>query len=215
MSGSDASRPLGTMPIDEFLDLLASPSPTPGGGGIAALAGATAAGLVSMVCHLTLGREKYASVQGEVKELLSKAEGLRDRLHQAIDGDSQAYSAVMDAYKLPKATEEEKRARSARIQETTLEASRVPLEIARNSVLVLELALPAARITNVQAVGDAIMAGYLAESAARGLIANIEINLRGVKDREAAGRLNAEGQALLEGIGEKLAAVVRAGMSRL
>ena len=203
------------MPMDEFLDTLASPSPAPGGGAIAAMVGATAAGLVSMVCHLTLGRKKYASVQDEVEDLLSQAEKLRSRLHDAVDGDARAYSAVLDAYKLPKDTEDEKGTRAARIQETTLEASRVPLEVARDCVGVLELSLPAARITNEQAVGDAIMAGYLAESAVRGLVANIDINLRGVKDREAAGSLNAEGQALLEGIADKLAAVVEAGMSRL
>lgn len=215
MSGPDTPSPLGTMPIDEFLDTLASPSPTPGGGAIAALVGATAAGLISMVCHLTLGRKKYASVQDEVEDLLSRAEELRARMQDAVDGDARAYSAVIEAYKLPKGTEEETRTRASRIQETTLEASRVPLEVARDCVGVLELSLPAARITNVQAVGDAIMAGYLAESAARGLVANIDINLRGVKDREAADSLNAEGEALLEDLGEKLAAVVQAGMSRL
>ena len=75
MNPNSTTGPLGTLPIDRFLDMLASPSPTPGGGGIAALAGAMAAGLISMVCHLTIGKEKYAGVQQEVKDLLAEIGG--------------------------------------------------------------------------------------------------------------------------------------------
>jgi methenyltetrahydrofolate cyclohydrolase len=206
---------LGTLPIDRFLDELASPSPTPGGGGIAALAGAMAAGLVSMVCHLTVGKEKYADVQDEVKELLRQSDQLRHRLHQLVDEDARAYDGVMAAYRLPRSTEEEKRARSARIQHASIEASKVPLEAARECARVIELCMPAARITNVQAIGDVSMAAYLAEGAIRGLADNIDINLRSVKDREVVDELNSEARRLTEGVSEKVLAAVQAGMARL
>ena len=206
---------LGTLPIDQFLDLLASSSPTPGGGGVAALVGALAAGLISMVSNLTIGKERYADVQEEVKELLARSEELRARLHSLIDEDARAYELVMAAYRLPKDTEEEKKARSARIQQATIEASRVPLETAKECARVLDLAGPAARITNAQAIGDVIMAAYLAEAALKGAVDNIYINLRGVKDQEAVGKLKEEAQAVSQGQREKVEAAVRDGMARL
>ncbi len=211
----DAARPLATMPIDQFLDILASPSPTPGGGGIAALAGSLAAGLISMVCNLTLGKEKYAAVQDQVRDLLAESETLRRELLQMVDADAQAFNQIMEGYRLPKATEEEKRVRSARIQEATLEASRVPLEIARKCSRVIDLAEPAGRITNVQAVGDVAMAAYLAEGALRGAVINIDINLRSVKDQEAVRQLNEQAQALLPGLQERVQRAIQNGMARL
>jgi methenyltetrahydrofolate cyclohydrolase len=206
---------LGTLPIDRFLDELASPSPTPGGGGIAALAGAMAAGLVSMVCHLTIGKERYADVQDQVKELLQESDQLRHRLHELVDEDASAYDQVMAAYRLPRSTDDEKRARSARIQEASIEASRVPLEAARECARVIDLCMPAARITNVQAIGDVAMAAYLAEGAIRGLADNIDINLRSVKNQEVVDELNSEARRLTEGLSEKVLAAVQAGMARL
>ncbi|MHB1160494.1 MAG: cyclodeaminase/cyclohydrolase family protein [Chloroflexota bacterium] len=215
MDPDGTPRTLGTMPIDQFLDLLASPSPTPGGGGIAALAGALAAGLISMVSNLTVGKEKYAGVQEEVKSLLAESENLRRELLQLVDADAQAFNQIMEGYRLPKATEEEKRIRSARIQEATLEASRVPLEIARKCARIVELAGPAARIINVQAIGDVAMAAYLAEGAVRGAVINIDINLRSVKDQEAVAQLNGQAQALLPDLQEKVNGAVRDGLARL
>jgi len=215
VNSSEAPGPLGPMPIDQFLDLLASSNPTPGGGGIAALTGATAAGLISMVCNLTIGKSKYSGVEAEVKALLGQSERLRNRLHQLVDEDARAYGQVMDAFKLPKSTEVEKAARSARMQEATVEASRVPLEIAIECARVVDLAEPAARLTNVQAIGDVAMAAYLAEGALRGAVINIDINLRSIKDREAVKSLLDEAKALEEGLHEKVQAIIQEGMSRL
>ena len=215
MTLNESPAPLGTMPIDEFLDLLASSNPTPGGGGIAALTGATAAGLISMVCNLTIGKAKYAGVENDVKVLLAQSEKLRARLHQLVDEDASAYSQVMDAFKLPKNTDQEKAARVARIQEATIEASRVPLDIAKECARVVDLAGPAARLTNVQAIGDVAMAAYLAEGALRGAVINIDINLRSVKDREAVKGLLDESTALEQGLRDKVRATIQEGMSRL
>ncbi len=215
MNFHDTAGNLGTMPIDRFLDVLASSSPTPGGGGIAALAGALSAGLISMVCNLTVGKEKYTAVQGEVQAILAQSEQLRTRLHTLVDADAEAFGQIMDAYKMPKATDEEKRARSARIQDATIAASKVPLEIARECARVIELAGPAARTTNTQAIGDVAMAAYLAEGALRGAVINIDINLRSVKDRDAADRLNEQAKALTEGLSEKVQKAVQDGLARL
>jgi len=215
MNPGDSPSSLGTMPIDQFLDLLASSSPTPGGGGIAALAGALAAGLISMVCNLTVGKEKYAEVQDEVKAILAQSEDLRRRLHLLVDADAQAFNRIMDAYRMPRATEEEKQARTARIQEATIAASQVPLETARECARIVDLAGPAARTTNVQAIGDVAMAAYLAEGALRGAVVNIDINLRSVKDKETVRKLNEEARALTIGLREKVDQAVREGLARL
>jgi methenyltetrahydrofolate cyclohydrolase len=203
------------MPIDRFLELLASSSPTPGGGGIAALAGAMAAGLISMVSNLTIGKPKYADVQEDVKSILARSEKLQTRLHQLVDADAQAFGRIMEGYRLPKNTDEEKQLRAAHIEEATLEASRVPLEIARLCSEVIDLALPAAQTTNVQAIGDVAMAAFLADGALRGAVINVDINLRGVKDRTAADDLNQQAQALLPGLQEKVEQAIQTGMSRL
>ncbi len=215
MNSSGAPGHLGTMPIDRFLDLLASSNPTPGGGGIAALVGAQAAGLISMVCNLTIGKAKYADVEADVKALLAQSEELRHRLHRLVDEDANAYSGVMDAYKLPKDTDEQKAARSARIAEATVEASRVPLEIARQCARVIDLSLPAARLTNVQAIGDVAMAAYLAEGALQGAVINIDINLRSVKDRATVQGLLDAANALSKGQRVKVESIIQEGMSRL
>ncbi len=215
MDSNQTPGSLGTMPIDRFLDLLASSNPTPGGGGIAALAGALSAGLISMVCSLTIGKAKYADVQDEVKALMAKSEELRARLHALVDEDARVYSQVMDTYKLPKDTDEQKQARSARIQDATIEASKVPLDIAKECARVIELAEPAARITNVQAIGDVAMAAYLAEGALQGAVVNIDINLRSIKDRDRIAGLLDEANALAVGQREKVEAIVQLGMSRL
>lgn len=215
MDPNETNGTLGTMPIDRFLHLLASSNPTPGGGGIAALAGALSAGLISMVCNLTIGKPRYADVEDEVKALLAKSEELRSRLHAMVDEDARAYSGVMDAYKLPKDTDERKQARSARIQETTIEASQVPLDIARELARVINLAGPAARLTNVQAIGDVAMSAYIAEGALQAAVVNIDINLRSIKDREAVQPLLDEAFALGKGQREKVEAAVQEGLARL
>ncbi|MGI5835374.1 MAG: cyclodeaminase/cyclohydrolase family protein [Chloroflexota bacterium] len=215
MTANESPQHLGSMPIDRFLNILSSSSPTPGGGAIAALAGSLSAGLISMVCNLTVGKEKYAAVQEEVNSILAQSEELRTRLHRLVDADAEAFGQIMDAYRLPKATEEEKQVRSTRIQEATIAASLVPLEIARDCARVVDLALPAARVTNAQAIGDVAMAAYLAEGALRGAVINIEINLRAVKDKETVDRLNEQAQALTVGLSEKVQKAVQEGLARL
>ena len=113
--------------IEPFLDQLASSAATPGGGSAAAIIGAMGAALVSMVCHLTIGKKKYAEVEDEMQDVLAKTEALRKKLTGMIQDDVKAFDAVMGAYGMPKETDAEKAARSAAIQDALKLATEVPL----------------------------------------------------------------------------------------
>ncbi|HTP37843.1 MAG TPA: cyclodeaminase/cyclohydrolase family protein, partial [Methyloceanibacter sp.] len=126
--------------VDDFLDALASSSATPGGGSAAAILGAMGAALVSMVCNLTIGKKKYADVEGEMKDVLGKAETLRHRLTGMIEDDVKAFDMVMGAYGMAKETDAEKVAREKAIQAALKQATEVPLACARVAREVIELA---------------------------------------------------------------------------
>src|SRR5437763_16144140 len=104
---------IGEVSVREFSEQLASKAPTPGGGSAAALAGALGAGLVSMVCNFTVGRERYADVEEEMQALLRRSEALRTALEQAVEDDVTAYGSYSEASKLPRESEDEQRARTA------------------------------------------------------------------------------------------------------
>src|SRR5919199_1882332 len=103
----------GELSVRDFSAQLASKQPTPGGGSAAALAGALGAGLVSMVCNFTVGREKYADVEEEMQAVLGRSEELRGELEQAVEDDVAAYGSYSRASKLPRETDEEQSARAA------------------------------------------------------------------------------------------------------
>src|SRR5207248_2106052 len=120
-------RMLVKMTVDDFIGQLASASPTPGGGSASALAGAMAAAMVEMVCNLTVGREKFRDVEGEMRTVLARARELREEMLAAVDEDTRSYNAVSEAYKLPRETDSQKAERSAAIQSALKRASEVPL----------------------------------------------------------------------------------------
>src|SRR6266498_4103897 len=115
-----------------FIEELAAPTATPGGGSAAAYAGAMGAGLVAMVAGLTIGKKKYAEVEAQMQAIRVRAESLRKELTQAVEDDSSAFEAVMGAFRLPKGTDEEQTKRNAAIHVATLNAARVPLQVAKN-----------------------------------------------------------------------------------
>lgn len=180
---------LAALSVEEFLRRLASGDPTPGGGAASALAGALGASLVSMVCNLTLGRERYASFEADATELQAQADGLREQLQRGIDEDAAAYGRVIATYRLPRGTDEEKAARSEAIQAATLEAAEVPLSLAEASARVIDLAERALGRTNPNAASDLAVAALLGVSALDGTAANVEINLSSLKDDAAKARL--------------------------
>lgn len=166
----------------EFLTALASSAPAPGGGGGAAMAGALAAALASMVANLTIGKEKFAQQEPEVKALLEEAEEVRQRLLGLVEDDADVFNSFMSCYKLPKATEEEKAARTAAIRSAAKEAADVPLAIARASYKVLTLAERLVRIGNPGVITDGACSALLARAALRCAEYNVRINLGLTKD---------------------------------
>jgi len=182
-----------------FLDALASSAPAPGGGSVSALSGALGAALVSMVCNLTLGKNKYADVQDDISALVERSEALRHELTDLLQADVVAYTGVSQAYKLPRDTPEEKAARSAAIQEALKKATVVPMQIAETCVKVLDLCTPAAEKGNVYAVSDAGVAALMAEAGLRSAALNVLININAIKDREFADKMGAKLDGLLEG----------------
>ncbi len=175
----------------DFLEDLASASPTPGGGSAAAYAAAMGAALVAMMARLTLGKKKYADVEEEMQAILAQAESLRAALTRAVEEDAAAFEAVMAAFKLPKGTDEEKKARAQAIQEATLRAARVPLETARRAVEVMALAERAASLGNVNAVTDAASGAAMARAALTAASYNVRVNLSALKDEAAVAEMRA------------------------
>jgi len=169
-------------PIRHFLDKLASKSPEPGGGSVAALTGALGAGLVSMVCSLTLGKEKYKDVQPQVEALIKESEKLRIEMQDLIQKDTEVYGGLSEVYKMPKNTDAEKAARTAQMQVALKKACQVPFEIGLKSLEVAQLAQRAAEIGNVAAVSDAGVAVLLAQACAQSAALNVKINVNSIKD---------------------------------
>ncbi len=177
------NQPAGVDPCLTFLDDLASDQPAPGGGSAAAYAGAMGAGLVAMVARLTIGRKKFESVESQMGGILEESERLRQILTAAVAADAASFEDVMAAFRLPKATDEEKAARSAAIQAATLEAAQIPLETARKSLRVIQLAVQAASLGNPNAITDAGTAASMAVAAIQSAGYNVRINTLSLKDQ--------------------------------
>jgi len=168
--------------LQVYLDDAASKKPAPGGGSVSACVGALGAALVSMVCNLTLGKEKFAGVQAEIAALVAAAEAARARLEKLLQEDTTAYSGVIQAYKLPKETDEEKAARTAAVQAGLIIAANVPLEICKVALEVCRLSKTAAELGNPGAVTDAGIGAILGEAAVVGGALNVRINLGSIED---------------------------------
>jgi len=171
-------------PLRKYLDEAASGSPTPGGGSVAALAGALGAALTSMVCNFTVGKKKYKDVEAEVARILSEAEELRGKLLELMVEDTRVYGQVSAAYAMPRDTPEEKDARSEAIQSALKVAMGAPLEAAICCHKILKLNEPLVEKGNQNLISDVGVAVLLAESAMRSAILNVEINLSYIKDEK-------------------------------
>ncbi len=171
------------MKISDFLEELGSNSPAPGGGSISALAGALAGALTAMVCRLTIGNSKYEEVKSEIEGILEEADSLRNILACCVDADTEAFNKVMAAYKLPKATDEEKAVRTNAIQRSMQHAANLPLDVAECCLKVLAMAGRVLTIGNANAASDAAVAGLMAHAGLHGALYNVKINLGSIKDQ--------------------------------
>ena len=181
----------------QFLDALAAGTPTPGGGGAAAVMGAMGAALVSMVANLTIGKKGYEAVEADMKALLDASEALRRRMQAMVAEDAQAFDSLMAAYRLPKASDDEKAARGAAIQQGLKAATLAPMSCARASAEGVRLAQQAVEKGNLNVISD-VGVGVLASwTALRSAALNVHINVPQIKDGEFKDRVLSELDALL------------------
>ncbi len=173
---------LTDLTIKDFLKKTASNSPVPGGGSIAALSGAISASLLEMVANLTIGKKGYEEFAEEMKEISIAVLEYRNRLIADIDKDSNAYDAVMAAYRLPKSNDEERDRRSGAIQEALKNAVLVPLEVAKMGLDLIKLAGNIVRDGNKNAITDGAVAAMMARTALLSALFNVKINLSSIKD---------------------------------
>ena len=176
----------GSAARQSFLDELAAGTPTPGGGSAAAYAAAMAAALVAMVARLTIGKKKYAAVEARMQAIAAQADALRAALAAAVERDARVFEAVLAASRLPKQTEADEAERQAALEGATREAAAVPLDVARQAALTIELAAEVAETGNANAVSDALSAAALAHAGLMAAAANVRVNAAGLRDSSAA-----------------------------
>ncbi|MCP4625415.1 MAG: cyclodeaminase/cyclohydrolase family protein [bacterium] len=169
--------------ITDFLQKTASGTPVPGGGSVSALSAALGAGLTEMVANLTVGKKGYEAVESEMKDIAATVQGLRDKLVTEVDKDSNAYTDVLAAFKLPKTTEKEQEQRKQAIQDAMKNAARIPLGVAYDALQVMDLAEKVIRNGNRNAASDGAVGTMMARTAVLGALFNVKINLASVKDK--------------------------------
>ncbi|HEY9900621.1 MAG TPA: cyclodeaminase/cyclohydrolase family protein [Pantanalinema sp.] len=181
-NASLSAKPLVELPVNDFLRRLAGSDPTPGGGSASALSGAVAASLVSMVGGLTTGRAGFEEVAETIEIMVEQGHQIAGVLGAAVDRDAAAYDQVTAAFKLPKATDAEKTARSQAIQAAMTHAADVPFEVAEECLAAAELAMIALEKGNPNATSDAAVALLHALTGLEGAVLNVAINLDSIKD---------------------------------
>ena len=173
---------LKDLTIEEFAKVTASDAPAPGGGSVAAAAGSLAAAHAEMVANLTIGKEKYAEAENEMRELAEKGQAIREKLIADIQRDSSSFNLYMAALRMPKDTEEEKAARREAMQRGLKEAAVVPLSVAETAAEIFPLAEAAVARGNANAVTDGLVSAMMARTAVLSALLNVKINLNSIKD---------------------------------
>lgn len=201
--------------VQAYLDALASRDATPGGGSAAAVLGAQGAALVAMVCHLTIGKAKYAEVEADMQRLLQQSEQLRSELTGMIKADMDVFDGLMACYGLPKATDAEKAIRSQQIQSVLQQAIEVPLACAKACVAVIVLSEEAAEKGSTAVISDAGVAVMSAYAGFKSAALNVEINAASLKDTDLAATKRDALQQLSMGLEARVEAVYALVQSRL
>ena len=194
-----------------FGDDLSSSAPVPGGGSAAAYAGAMGAGLAAMVGRIA---ERKGPTEATTA-LIAEADNLRADFIRLVDDDSAAYARVAEAMKLPKASDDEKRARTERLQAALLAASRVPLEVAKTSRRLLDLCERTVQSAASATVSDVGVGALLAETALRGAALNVMINLASVKDAAQVKALSEDLDGAVDGADEQRKRIIDFVESRI
>lgn len=184
--------------IDEFLELLSSKHPVPGGGGASALSGALASALGLMVGNLTVGKKKYADVEEEVQDMMRRLEQLQKDMVCLADRDAKVFAPLAAAYGLPSGTEEEKAYKDEVMEKNLLAASLVPMEIMEKAYEMLGILDGLEQKGSVMAVSDVGVAVQFARTALTGAVMNVYINTKSMKNRDKAEELNRKADWLME-----------------
>lgn len=184
--------------IGNFSELVSAGTPAPGGGSVSAYCGALGASLGQMVCNLTIGKQKYAAAEPRLVKIKSELERLSARLRELIGEDAASFEAVLQAYRLPKDSDEQKADRAAHIQIALRGAVDVPVETAQRGFDVLKLLRELADIGNPNALSDVAVGAQLAQVAIRGASYNVGVNLDSISDREAADKTREQIKGMLE-----------------
>lgn len=202
-------------PCDEFIEVLASKAPVPGGGGASALVGAVGTALGNMVGSLTVGKKKYADVEAEIIELQKRSTSLQNHLLLLMERDAMVFEPLSKAYGLPKNTEEEK-AHKAEVMEAALkEACSVPMEIMKKCCEAIDIIDEFAKKGSVIAISDAGVGATFLRSALEGASLNVYINTKSMADREYAESLNKKADEMLDVYGKKADGIFKNVLNRL
>ena len=198
-------KELFSLSLEEVINMSASSEPTPGGGSVSAICAAFAASMAAMVGNLTIGKKKYKDVEEKVTELRDEAVCLISEFENLVYEDISQFGKLMDVYKMPKSTDQEKEERETVLQEALKGATETPMKVARACVNLLRIVCELAPIGNKMAISDAGVAAYLGEASLRAVLLNVDINIPSIKDEEYVknvilerDNLIAEGHALKE-----------------
>lgn len=197
-----------TMTLEVFCATTASNEPAPGGGSVAALAGALAASLAEMVAQLTVGKKGYEDAADEMNALIPQAAALRAELLDDITRDSTSFNAYMDALALPKNTDEEKDARRQAMQEALKKAAEVPLSVAETAAKIMPMAAVLVKKGNANAVTDGLVSAMMTRTAVLGALLNVKINLGSIKDEAYVAEMKEKIRQIETGIIDAEAAVL-------
>lgn len=187
-----------SMTIQEFLDVLSSKEPVPGGGGASALAGALGNALGQMVANLTIGKKKYALVEDEIKELAERMKGIQGQFSALADQDAKVFAPLAKCYSLPSGTEEEKAYKAEVMEARLLDASLVPMEIMEKASEMLEIMDILADKGSRMAVSDVGVGVQFIRTALLCAVMNVYINTKSMKNREKAEEMNEKAERLIK-----------------
>lgn len=193
------------MKITEFLDVLKSDAPAPGGGSASALSGAQGCALLMMVADLTLGKEKYRDFEEICLQAKKKGQSLYEELRASVDRDTEAFNLISAAFKLPKNTDEEKAVRRAAIADGTLTATEVPFNTMKLGFEALKIVESLVGKSNPNCSSDLGVGALHLKACIEGSWLNVKINLPGVKNEEKAAYFEKEGRSMYAA-SEKIAA---------
>jgi formiminotetrahydrofolate cyclodeaminase len=201
--------------IKDFIQQLAEDSPTPGGGSVAAMAGGLATALCAMVARLTIGRNKYREAWENMEQIRDSADSLAGRFLELVDLDTEAYSHVVTAFKLPKDTQDQAVARRKAIQEAYKKAALVPLETLRHLSVLLDLTDSVLEKGNPNCITDAGVAAQLIRAASLGAAYNVQINLLSIEEQDFLNKVENELNELVSHIAESVDRLIKNVQQRL